>query len=238
MAKEPWTLPSGEFCDELTRYKMANHPFKTHPFFRDLEAGKVPLPVVRHWATQFYPWLACVPLAMAKRFSNCSWEAPFDPYRRLILDQLEEEAGKPDGSTISHPELFLRFCEGLGLDRQQVMLSPPLPSTQLAMDNFLYINGTEPFYISAAGSSEPPNVELCERLLPAMRKHYHVPDEKLEYYRLHVEADTEHTKYVNKMVRDFAGRSEEVRHRMWENMLRGFAIHQVLVDGALASAPR
>ena len=181
MTEAPWVRFEGEkFRDELTKYKMAHHPFKTHPFFADLERGKVPKPVVHAWAKQFYPWLASVPIAMAERFANCSWEPGNDRYRRMILDQLVEEAGDPKGKEPGHPELWLRFCEGLGLLRSEVQGAPLLPSTMVAIDDFLYTNRINTFYVSAAGSSEPPNVELCARLLPAFRQHYGVDEAHLE----------------------------------------------------------
>ncbi len=111
MSEAPWDRFEGEsFRQELLRYKMANHPFKTHPFFQQLERGEVPRGLLYRWVGQFYPWLACVPIAMALRFSRCSWEPAFDPYRRMILDQLVEEAGDPHGKAPGHPELWLRFC--------------------------------------------------------------------------------------------------------------------------------
>ncbi|MGA8604916.1 MAG: iron-containing redox enzyme family protein [Thermoplasmata archaeon] len=234
MTEAPWVRFEGaKFRDELTKYKMANHPFKTHPFFSRLERGEVPRPVVQAWVKQFYPWLASVPIAMAERFANCSWDASNDPYRRMILDQLVEEAGDPKGKAPGHPELWLRFCEGLGVARPDVLNAPLLPSTMVAIDDFLYTNRVNTFYVSAAGSSEPPNVELCARLLPAFRKHYGVDEEHLEYYTLHVTADVEHSEWIGQIVAGFASTSP-IRKLMWEQMLRGFSIHALLVDGVLA----
>ena len=234
MTEAPWDRWEGaRFRDELTRFKMAHHPFKTHPFFADVEHGSAPRALVQRWVAQFYPWLACVPLAMAERFSRCSWESRFDPYRRMILDQLVEEAGDPKGVAPGHPELWLRFCEGMGVARAAVLETAPLPSTMVAIDDFLYLNREVPFYVSAGGSSEPPNVELCARLLPAFRSHYGVKEEHLEYYRLHVTADEEHSRFVGQMVADFAN-SPAVRKEMWDAMLRGFALHRLLVDGVIA----
>ena len=234
MTAPPWERFEGEeFRRVLVEHKMAHHPFKTHRFFARLEKGEVPGEVVERWVTQFYPWLACVPIAMAERFARCSWEPGFDPYRKMILDQLVEEAGDPKGQAPGHPELWLRFCEGLGIPRSRVQSSSPLPSTLVAMDDFLYLNREVPFYVSAAGSSEPPNVELCQRLLPAFREHYRVKEEFLTYYTLHVTADEDHSRWVGQMAADFA-RTPEIRKQMWDAMLRGFALHQLLVDGAIA----
>jgi pyrroloquinoline-quinone synthase len=233
MAAPPWErLEGAAFRDELTRFKMERHPFKTHPFFAALEKGRVPKPVVHAWAQQFYPWLASVPIAMAERYANCPIDVANDPYRRLILDQLLEEAGDPHGKAPGHPELWLRFCEGLGVSRDSVLKAEMLPSTMLAIDDFLYTNRQNTFFVSAAGSSEPPNVELCARLLPSFRANYHVPEEHLEYYRLHVTADVEHSEWIGRIVAHFAT-SPEVRHQMWDQMLRGFSLHALLVDGVL-----
>ena len=236
MTEAPWIRYEGaRFRDELTDFKLKNHPFATHPFFHELEQGKIPKPVVQEWVQQFYPWLACVPIAMAERFSQCSWEPKNDRYRRMILDQLVEEAGDPKGKEPGHPELWLRFCEGLGVPRAKVQSAELLPSTMVAIDDFLYTNRVNPFYVSAAGSSEPPNVPLCARLLPAFRNHYGVPEENLEYYRLHVTADVEHSQWIGEIVASFAS-TPEVRKQMWDQMLRGFSIHALLVDGVYRRA--
>jgi pyrroloquinoline-quinone synthase len=153
----------------------------------------------------------------------------------MILDQLVEEAGDPKGKEPGHPDLWLRFCEGLGVPRAEVQGAPLLPNTMVAIDDFLYTNRVQPFYVSAAGSSEPPNVPLCARLLPAFQKHYHVDDDHLQYYQLHVTADVEHSEWIGQIVAHFAA-SPEVRKLMWDQMLRGFAIHAMLVDGVLAAA--
>jgi pyrroloquinoline-quinone synthase len=236
MAEPPWVRYEGEaFRRKLTEYKMAHHPFRTHPFFARLQAGEVPRPLVHRWATQFYPWLACVPVAMAERFAKTGYLAEYDRFRTMILDQLVEEAGDPKGKAPGHPELWLRFCEGLGLPRRKVVGAPLLPTTLVAIDDFLYINRESPFYVSAAGSSEPPNVELCQRLLPSFRTHYGVDDEHLTYYSLHVTADEDHSRFVGEMVAAYA-RTPEIREEMWRSMLRGFALHALLVDGVLAEA--
>ncbi|MCI4351148.1 MAG: iron-containing redox enzyme family protein [Thermoplasmata archaeon] len=233
MTEAPWDRWEGEaFRRELVRYKMEHHPFKSHAFFAEVERGEAPRELVQRWAAQFYPWLACVPLAMAERFARCPWESKFDRFRKMILDQLVEEAGDPKGVAPGHPELWLRFCEGLGLPRAEVLGAKLLPSTLVAIDDFLYINREVPFYISAAGSSEPPNVELCQRLLPAFRTHFHVDEDHLEYYRLHVTADEDHSRWVGEMVATFAS-TPEIRRQMWDAMLRGFALHRLLVDGVL-----
>jgi pyrroloquinoline-quinone synthase len=235
MTEAPWERFEGErFRDELTKYKMTHHPFATHPFFAKLEKGEVPRPVVKEWVKQFYPWLASVPIAMAERFANCSWEPSNDRYRRMILDQLVEEAGDPKGKTTGHPELWLQFCEGLGASREDVINAPLLPSTMVAIDDFLYTNRVNPFYVSAAGSSEPPNVDLCARLLPSFRTHYQVPEDHLEYYRLHVTADVEHSEWIGQIVAGFAS-TPTIRKQMWDQMMRGFSIHALLVDGVLAA---
>ena len=237
MTEAPWVRFEGEkFRDELTKFKMANHPFKTHPFFSELERGEVPRGVVQEWVKQFYPWLACVPIAMAERFSRCGWEPEHEKFRRMVLDQLVEEAGDPKGTTTGHPELWLRFCEGIGVPRAQVQGAPLLPSTLVAIDDFLYTNRENPFYVSAAGSSEPPNVELCARLLPSFQQHYGVDDAHMEYYKLHVVADVEHSQWIGEIVAAFAS-TPDVRRQMWDQMLRGFSIHALLVDGVLATQP-
>ncbi len=235
MPQDPWNLPAPEFCEELRRYKLENHPFKVHPFFLEWEKGTLPIEHLRVWAPQFYAWLCVIPRAYALRFAQLPWTDELAKYRGMLLEHLAEEAGYPPEKQQPHPELFLKFCEGIGLSRKQVLSAPWLPGTYLAIDDFLYVNHYEPFYVSAAGSSEPPNVDLCERLLPALRKTYKVPEANLEYYVAHGELDKEHGELVNSIVADFAGEGPGTRRKMWESMLRGFGVHQGLVDSVVAS---
>ncbi|MDE1820755.1 MAG: iron-containing redox enzyme family protein [Euryarchaeota archaeon] len=235
MSGSPWDLSPKEFCEELARYKLAHHPFRTHPFFREWEEGKLPLDHIRAWAPQFYAWLCVIPRAYALRFAQLPWDDAHAKYRDMLLEHLTEEAGYPSEQHRPHPELFLNFCKGIGLSREKVQSTPWLPGTYLAVDDFLYVNHYEPFYVSAAGSSEPPNVELCERLLPTLRNVYKVPEANLEYYVMHGELDKEHSQLVNSIVADFAGEGPQTRRRMWEAMLRGIGVHQALVDGVLWS---
>jgi pyrroloquinoline quinone (PQQ) biosynthesis protein C len=234
-AKDPWDLPPAKFCEELSRYKLEHHPFKTHPFFQEWIAGKLPLDSLQVWAPQFYHWLCVIPRAYALRFSRLPWVPEYEKYRGMLLEHLTEEAGYPPEKHTPHPELFLRFCEGIGLPRDRVQKAPWLPGTYLAVDDFLYVNQVEPFYVSAAGSSEPPNVELCEKLLPVLRKVYKVPEKNLEYYIAHGELDKEHALLVGEIVSDFAGESTETRRRMWASMLRSFGVHQGLVDSVVTA---
>lgn len=231
----PWDLPPEKFTAELTRYKLEHHPFRTHPFFQAWIAGKLPIASVRAWAPQFYAWLCVIPRAYALRFAQLPWTDELAKYRHMLLEHLAEEAGYPEGKEKPHPELFLKFCEGISLTRKQVTNAPWLPGTYLAIDDFLYVNHHEPFYVSAAGSSEPPNVELCEKLLPVLRKVYKVPESHLEYYVMHGELDKEHSQLVGSIVADFADRGPETRRRMWEAMLRGFGVHAGLVDSVVAT---
>jgi pyrroloquinoline-quinone synthase len=232
-ATEPWTLSPEVFCEELRQYKLEHHPFRTHPFFREWVAGRLPLAHVQAWAPQFYAWLCVIPRAYALRFAQLPWTDEFARYRPMLLEHLTEESGFPEPQNKPHPELFLKFCEGIGLTRKAVQGTPWLPGTYLAIDDFLYVNHHEPFYVSAAGSSEPPNVELCEKLLPVLRKVYRVPEANLEYYVMHGELDKEHSQLVNDIVRDFAGEGEATRRAMWASMLRGIGVHQALVDSVV-----
>jgi pyrroloquinoline-quinone synthase len=213
-AQDPWELPPERFTAELIRYKMENHPFRTHPFFQEWIKGKLPIGSIRAWAPQFYHWLCVIPRAYALRFAQLPWNDEMAKYRPMLLEHLTEEAGFPEEKQKPHPELFLKFCAGIALTRKQVTGAAWLPGTYLAVDDFLYVNQTEPFYVSAAGSSEPPNVELCEKLLPVLRKVYKVPEPNLEYYVMHGELDKEHSLLVGSIVADFADRGPETRRRM------------------------
>ena len=87
----------------------------------------------------------------------------------MILDQLVEEAGDPGKGARPTPSFGFDLRKA-GLPRKQVVGASLLPSTLVAIDDFLYINREMPFYISAAGLERAAERRVCQRLLPGIPK--------------------------------------------------------------------
>ena len=99
-----------------------------HPFYQAWQKGDVPMDVLREYAGQYYPHVLAFPTYLSAVHANC----PDLEIRQQILENLvEEERGDKN-----HPELWLRFAEGLGMTRKQVFAKAPLKSTRKLVDTF------------------------------------------------------------------------------------------------------
>src|SRR5689334_9835634 len=84
------------------------------------EGGRVFVSQFSHFTRNFPRWLAAVA-------SNC----PVPDARKFLIANMYEEEAAPGGS---HYDLLLRQGEALGLSRQDVESTAPLPSTAVAID--------------------------------------------------------------------------------------------------------
>ncbi len=92
-----------------------------HPFYQRWNAGELTRDELQEYARQYYHYSLAFPTFVSATHANSSDMV----IRQALLENLiEEERG-----TENHPELWLRFCEGLGLDRDDVLSSTPSART-------------------------------------------------------------------------------------------------------------
>src|SRR5579859_8012580 len=100
-----------------------------HPFYQAWQAGKLSLEDLRCYAQQYYPHVAHFPRYLSAVHSNCADIS----LRQQLLENLNEEEKGPE----NHPELWLRFAEGLGLNRTEVLSAEIQPETKECVDTFM-----------------------------------------------------------------------------------------------------
>src|SRR5207249_8719583 len=99
-----------------------------HPFYRAWQAGELTLEQLRGYASQYYAHVLAFPQYVSAAHAIC----PDQGERQELLENLiEEERGDEN-----HPELWLRFAEGVGASRTEVESADPLPETQQLVELF------------------------------------------------------------------------------------------------------
>src|SRR5213075_2203595 len=79
-----------------------------HPFYLAWTRGELSREALADYAAQYYHHVAAFPTYLSAVHSNCEDQ----PTRRELLENLTEvEQGSPN-----HPELWLQFAEGLGVN--------------------------------------------------------------------------------------------------------------------------
>ena len=104
-------MSPGEFLKELDE-TIARYSLLDHPFYTAWSEGKLTKEALAEYAKQYYAHVRTFPVYLSATHSRCD-DAEV---RQLLLENLVDEESGAD----NHPELWLRFAEGLGVDRADV----------------------------------------------------------------------------------------------------------------------
>ena len=123
--------------------------------------------------------------------------------------KIDEERGGEN-----HPELWLSIAEALGVARETVSGSEPLPATQALVDTFIDLTKYQPLVAGLAAlyvyESQTPAVAAAK--IDGLRRFYGITSERgLRFFSVHLEADPHHARIVGRLVDHHAGRLEDRR---------------------------
>ena len=100
------------------------------------------------------------------------------------------------GCSVSHPELFIRFGEGIGLAREALVDGVPLPTTTALIDWFEESTRLHPFIEGAAATNLAAEGQVPGAFGPfarALERHYGCTPEQVAFWDVHEHADREHS---------------------------------------------
>ena len=104
-----------------------------HPFYLAWTRGELSREALSDYARQYYHHVAAFPTYLSAAHAKCGDQ----PTRKQLLKNLiDEEAGSPN-----HPELWLKFTEGLGVDDVNVRNTEKWPETKNLIDTFRAVCG-------------------------------------------------------------------------------------------------
>ena len=170
--------------ETVDRYAML-----THPFYQMWNEGKLTKEILAEYARQYYAHVKAFPTYVSAVHSNCDDL----PTRQILLENLiEEEKGDEN-----HPELWLRFAESVGADRDSVKNADLLGSTKATVDTLKslstqvdYRSGLAALY---AYESLIPEVSRTKR--EGLKKFFGIDDEwSVSFFSVHEAADIYHRK--------------------------------------------
>lgn len=213
---------------------------KTHWAWEFFTAGKVTKDLLHiHFEQEYETYVRDFPVMVARAYVQC----PIAAVRRELAENVYEEetggliAGKP------HPELFLEYPRGLGMDLERfrsVQLLPKAKAYRDCLDELtqqhgwevacavstLFIEGTayERGEIDS-NAAKRPTPELEEHPLV---KHYGLPLESLALTKAHRQVEGSHRQSAWRCVLDFV--SEEHRSAVVQAMQRALEHWQAYRD--------
>jgi pyrroloquinoline-quinone synthase len=182
------------YLDPIDNEIEAKHLLK-HPFYLAWTRGELSKEALTDYARQYYRHVAAFPTYLSAVHANCDDQAT---RKQLLSNLIDEEAGSPN-----HPELWLKFAEGLGVSDVDVRESRKWAETKNLIDTFRSVcaDGSTAEGVAALYAYESQIPAICESKIDGLKKHYGFTDPKhYQYFTVHIEADREHSAVERKML--------------------------------------
>jgi pyrroloquinoline-quinone synthase len=196
------------FVEELKQTIAARRTFGRHPLWLRILEGRLEAPGLRTFAVQFFLQVREFPRAVSALHARC----PFSDERVELAESLyEEETGRISGCNVSHPELFIRFGEAVGVPRTAMVDGNALPGTAALIDWFELSTTQRSFIEGAAATNLAAEGQVPGAFAPlarALEKHYGLSREQVAFWDIHEEADREHSDIGDHVVIRYANTEE------------------------------
>ncbi|MFQ5460157.1 MAG: CADD family putative folate metabolism protein [Anaerolineae bacterium] len=172
---------------------IAQQRLLDHPFYSAWSEGRLSREAIEAYAGQYFHWVNAFPTFLSLTHAQC----PDLTVRQEILENLNDEEMGPD----NHPELWLRFCDALGLDRADVRANRVFPETQEAIDSFRAVCGSGPFVagLAALYAYEAQQPEVAAEKRRGLTNLYDLPDGH-DFFVEHETADVAHSAAERRLI--------------------------------------
>jgi len=180
--------------DEIDKNIAAKHLLK-HPFYLAWTRGELTREALTDYARQYYHHVAAFPTYLSAVHAKCDDQAT---RKQLLNNLIDEGAGSPN-----HPELWLKFAEGLGVSDVDVRTTTKEPETKNLIDTFRSVcrDGSTAEGLAALYAYESQIPAICESKIDGLKKHYGFTNpQHYEYFTVHIEADREYSAAERKML--------------------------------------
>ena len=160
----------------------------SHPFYTRWREGTLPVEAIQEYTRQYYAFESAFPRLLSAIHSRTE-----DPVvRQSILDNLwDEEHGE-----VNHAELWLRFAEGMGVERDEVRGAKANAGTRALMETYwgLATDGSPAAGIAALYAYEAQVPEVAAEKIRGLRERYGIDDARtLAFFTVHSTLDVEHS---------------------------------------------
>jgi pyrroloquinoline-quinone synthase len=171
-----------------------------HPFYLAWTRGELIREALADYARQYYQHVAAFPTYLSAVHANCNNQ---ETRKELLKNLIDEEGGSPN-----HPQLWLKFTEGLGVSARDAQNTEKWPETKNLIDTFRSVcrDGSTAEGLAALYAYESQIPAICESKIDGLKKHYGFADPKhYEYFSVHIEADREHSAAEQKLLGGYVG---------------------------------
>ncbi|PIS10937.1 MAG: pyrroloquinoline quinone biosynthesis protein PqqC [Bdellovibrio sp. CG10_big_fil_rev_8_21_14_0_10_47_8] len=181
-------------------FNQSRHLLK-HPFYQAWMEGTLTKSTLQDYAKQYYHHVEAFPGYLEKALTTCS---PKSEAQEILTENLSEEDGSAYG--VSHPELWLRFAEGLGLSREEVKTIQPRSAVQQVEKTFSdFALQSLPAALGSLYAYECQVPEVAESKIEGLKKNYQLQDDRsLAFFEVHRTADIAHRQSLLSLIENLS----------------------------------
>ena len=192
-----------KFIDRIDNMIEEKH-LLNHSFYKAWSAGELPKETIREYAAQYFQHVSSFPRYLSSIHSNCEDIKT----RQILLDNLiDEEKGEEN-----HPELWMRFAEGMGNSRQKINTTKPMKEVSDLVKTFKQLSKSEKYHIGLAAlyCYESMQPEISETKKDGLKKFYGIKDENtLKFFTVHMHADKWHREVVRNLIKELSNTKDK-----------------------------
>lgn len=180
-------LSAGSQFEADLREAVMEYSMLKHPFYVAWTEGKLSKDVLAEYAKQYYAHVRAFPTYVSAVHSRCE---DVSIRQQLLENLIEEERGEDN-----HPELWLRFAEGLGVSREDARAAELLPSTKDSVGSLQSLTRSEDYRegLAALLAYESQIPEVAQTKREGLKNFYAIDDERaVAFFRVHESIDVLH----------------------------------------------
>ena len=184
--------------------EIQKHHLLNHSFYKTWNEGALEQETIKEYAAQYFQHVSSFPRYLSAIHSNCD----DIKVRQLLLENLVDE----DKGDENHPELWMRFAEGMGNTREEVKNKIVMKETRDLVETFMDLSKSEKYHIGLAAlyCYESMQPEISETKKDGLQKFYNITDENtLKFFTVHMHADKWHRAVVRKMIVELSDTREK-----------------------------
>tara|TARA_B100002051_G_scaffold4158_1_gene3599 strand:+ start:1108 stop:1779 length:672 start_codon:yes stop_codon:yes gene_type:complete len=191
------------FIDQVDK-KIQDKHLLNHPFYKTWNAGELSHEAIKEYSAQYFKHVSSFPRYLSSIHSNCDDLK----IRQMLLDNLiDEERGSEN-----HPELWMRFAEGMGNSRKSVENKRAMQEIEELVATFYSLSKSEQYHVGLAAlyCYESMQPEISETKKDGLQKFYGIKDEKtLKFFTVHMHADKWHREVVRSLLVELSDTKEK-----------------------------
>lgn len=192
-----------DFINKLNAELDIHHLLK-HPFYKAWSEGKLDIETLKKYSEQYYHHVDAFPRYISTIHSKCDDIES----RQVLLGNLTEEEKGPE----NHPELWLRFAEGLGTTRSEVKGATLNQQTKELVEGYYELAGES--YAKGLGALyayERQVPEVAKSKIDGLEKFYGITTEQaLKFFNVHITADEWHSQECADLIKKLSPKDQQI----------------------------